>query len=246
MAENAKLLVKIVYDRLFIMDLNQCFAAVKRQIQVAERQAMRVPNSVQLIAVSKGQSSTAIAQAYVVGMRQFAENYLQEALTKIQQLAYLPALEWHFIGHIQSNKTKLIAENFAWVQSVDRLAIAQRLNKYRPLQLPPLNICLQVNVDNDAHKGGVAIADLPNLISEIGCLPRLRLRGLMTIPMRNHPQQVFVQMRQIYDDLLAQAINLDTLSMGMSADYEFAIAAGATQVRIGTALFGTRQQRSNE
>ena len=196
--------------------------------------------SVHLLAVSKTKPAAALRDAYAAGLRDFGENYLQEARAKQVELADLP-LCWHFIGPIQSNKTRDIAEHFAWVHSVDRLKIAQRLSEQRPDGLPPLNICIQVNVSGEASKSGCAPADLPALAHAISALPRLTLRGLMAIPEptdeRAEQDAAFAKVRELQEGL---NMGLDTLSMGMSHDLESAIAQGATWVRIGTALFGAR------
>jgi pyridoxal phosphate enzyme (YggS family) len=204
--------------------------------------------SVKLIAVSKAQPAVAIRDAYTAGQTIFGENYLQEALDKQAELTDL-AIEWHFIGPIQSNKTQPISQNFAWVHSVDRLKIAQRLNDARPPQLPPLQVCIQVNVSNEDSKSGVLPAELAALATEIQKLPRLKLRGLMAIPAPTQDvnQQIaqFKLVRKCYDALLAQGFILDTLSMGMSDDYAAAISQGASFVRIGSALFGARPARNS-
>ncbi len=184
-------------------------------------------------------------EAYGAGQRVFGENYLQEALDKMAALKeQAPAIEWHFIGPIQSNKTRPIAENFNWVHSVDRLKIAQRLSEQRPSGLPPLNICIQVNVSGEASKSGCSPQDLPALAQAIAGLPGLSLRGLMTIPepatTEAGQRRPLRTLRELADQLRAQGIALDTLSMGMSADLDAAIAEGATMVRIGTAIFGER------
>lgn len=198
---------------------------------------------VSLLAVSKAQSAEAIREAYLMGQTQFGENYLQEALEKQSQLSDLP-IEWHFIGPIQSNKTQLIAQNFAWVHSVDRLKIAQRLNDARPADLAPLQICIQVNTSNEASKSGVATSGLEALATDILKMPRLKLRGLMSIPEpskdKNKQRVQFKQVRECYDALLAKGFPLDTLSIGMSDDFPSAIEEGSTVVRIGSALFGAR------
>ncbi|MDI1310277.1 MAG: YggS family pyridoxal phosphate-dependent enzyme [Methylotenera sp.] len=198
---------------------------------------------VQLLAVSKAQTSQAIREAYFAGQTRFGENYLQEALDKQTQLNDL-AIEWHFIGPIQSNKTQLIAQNFAWVHSVDRLKIAQRLNDARPPDIAPLQVCIQVNTSNELSKSGVSQGELVALAAAIVKMPRLKLRGLMSIPEPskdyNKQRSQFKQVRECYDALLAQGFALDTLSIGMSDDYQAAIEEGSTIVRIGSALFGTR------
>ncbi len=200
--------------------------------------------SVNLLAVSKAQSALAIREAYAAGQKLFGENYLQEALDKQSQLADL-AIEWHFIGPIQSNKTQLIAQHFNWVHSINRLKIAQRLNDARPETLAPLQVCIQVNISNEESKSGVTQQELETLASAISKLPRLKLRGLMAIPEPsndNNKQRIqFKQVRECYDDLLEKGFTLDTLSIGMSDDYRIAIEEGATIVRIGSALFGARK-----
>ena len=213
---------------------------VSERIRAAAEAAQRDAGSVHLLAVSKTKPAQAVREAHAAGMRDFGENYLQEALGKQAELTDLP-LSWHFIGPIQSNKTRAIAENFAWVHSVDRLKIAQRLSEQRPADLPPLNICIQVNVSGEASKSGCTPADLPALAEAISALPRLKLRGLMAIPEptddRAEQDAAFATVRDLQASL---NLGLDTLSMGMSHDLESAIAQGATWVRIGTALFGAR------
>lgn len=213
---------------------------VSQRIRAAADAVQRDANSIHLLAVSKTKPAQAVREAYAAGMHDFGENYLQEALGKQAELTDLP-LSWHFIGPIQSNKTRAIAENFAWVHSVDRLKIAQRLSEQRPAELPPLNICIQVNVSGEASKSGCTPADLPALANAISALPRLTLRGLMAIPEptedRAAQDAAFAAVRDLQAGL---NLPLDTLSMGMSHDLESAIAQGATWVRIGTALFGAR------
>ena len=213
---------------------------VSSRIHAAAVAAHRDEHSVQLLAVSKTKPAAAVREAYAAGIRDFGENYLQEALGKQLELADLPLI-WHFIGPIQSNKTRAIAEHFDWVHSVDRLKIAQRLSEQRPADLPPLNICIQVNVSGEASKSGCTPADLPALANAISQLPRLKLRGLMAIPEptedRAAQDAAFAAVQSLQAGL---GLPLDTLSMGMSHDLESAIAMGATWVRIGTALFGTR------
>ena len=213
---------------------------VRQRIRAAADAVQRDANSIHLLAVSKTKPAQAVREAYAAGMCDFGENYLQEALGKQAELTDLP-LSWHFIGPIQSNKTRAIAENFAWVHSVDRLKIAQRLSEQRPADLPPLNICIQVNVSGEASKSGCTPADLPALAEAISALPRLKLRGLMAIPEptddRAEQDAAFATVRDLQASL---DLGLDTLSMGMSHDLESAIAQGATWVRIGTALFGAR------
>ena len=213
---------------------------VSQRIRAAADAVQRDASSIHLLAVSKTKPAQAVREAYAAGLRDFGENYLQEALGKQADLTDLP-LSWHFIGPIQSNKTRAIAENFAWVHSVDRLKIAQRLSEQRPADLPPLNICIQVNVSGEASKSGCTPADLPALANAISALPRLKLRGLMAIPEptedRAAQDAAFATVRELQASL---NLPLDTLSMGMSHDLESAIAQGATWVRIGTALFGAR------
>jgi pyridoxal phosphate enzyme (YggS family) len=215
-------------------------AKVGARIREAAQASQRNPLDIGLLAVSKTKPAAAIREAHAAGLRDFGENYLQEALDKQAELADLPLI-WHFIGPIQSNKTRPIAEHFAWVHSVDRLKIAQRLSEQRPAQLPPLNICLQVNVSGEPSKSGCTPDELPALAQAVTQLANLRLRGLMTIPEPTEDvaaqHAAFARLRQLRDDL---ALNLDCLSMGMSHDLEAAIAEGATWVRIGTALFGAR------
>lgn len=215
-------------------------AQVSSRIHAAALAAKRDEDSVQLLAVSKTKPAEALREAYAAGLRDFGENYLQEALSKQLELADLPLI-WHFIGPIQSNKTRAIAEHFAWVHSVDRLKIAQRLSEQRPAELPPLNICIQVNVSGEASKSGCTPADLPALANAISELPRIKLRGLMAIPEptedRAAQDAAFAAVQSLQASL---NLPLDTLSMGMSHDLESAIAQGATWVRIGTALFGAR------
>ena len=215
-------------------------SALATRIDSAARAAGREPASVHLLAVSKTKPASAIREIHAAGVRDVGENYLQEALAKQVELRDLPLI-WHFIGPIQSNKTKAIAEHFDWVHSVDRLKIAQRLSEQRPSALPPLNICLQVNVSGEQSQSGCAPADLPALANAVAALPNLRLRGLMAIPEpsedRATQEAAFASLRQLQEGL---GLGLDTLSMGMSHDLEAAIAQGATWVRIGTALFGVR------
>lgn len=215
-------------------------AKVGARIREAAQASQRNLQDIGLLAVSKTKPADAVREAHAAGLRDFGENYLQEALEKQAALNDLPLI-WHFIGPIQSNKTRPIAEHFDWVHSVDRLKIAQRLSDQRPAHLPALNICLQVNVSLEASKSGCSPEELPELARAISALPNLRLRGLMAIPEATDDiaaqHAAFARLRQLRDDL---ALNLDTLSMGMSHDLEAAIAEGATWVRIGTALFGAR------
>jgi hypothetical protein len=217
--------------------------ATREAIEQAAKAAQRNVAEVHLLAVSKTFPATAVREAYLAGQTAFGENYLQEALDKMSELRDLP-LEWHFIGPIQSNKTRAIAENFAWVHSVDRSKIAERLSAQRPPQLPPLNVCLQVNVSGEESKSGVAPDEVGQLAHEVARLPHLKLRGLMSIPSpavdETAQRRPFAQMQTLLGQLNTQGMALDTLSMGMSHDYPAAILEGATIVRIGTAIFGQR------
>ncbi|WP_454722949.1 MULTISPECIES: YggS family pyridoxal phosphate-dependent enzyme [Cupriavidus] len=219
--------------------------AVHRRIAAAAQQAGRVAADVTLLAVSKTFPAEAVQAAFDAGQRAFGENYVQEGADKIAQLAGLRgAIDWHFIGPLQSNKTRIVAEHFDWVHAVDRLRIAERLSAQRPAALPPLQVCLQVNISGEASKSGVAPGELPALARAVAALPGLRLRGLMAIPEpatdEAAQRRPFAAMRALLDALRAQGLDVDTLSMGMSADMEAAIAEGATLVRIGTAIFGGR------
>jgi pyridoxal phosphate enzyme (YggS family) len=214
-------------------------AKVRERIRRACIKNGRDANAVTLLAVSKTRGSDAIRAAAGAGVIDIGENYCQEALEKIAALTDLK-LNWHFIGPLQSNKTRAIAEHFAWVHSVDRLKIAQRLSEQRPLELPPLNICLQVNIDAEPSKAGSAPAALPDLIEAVMPLPNLRLRGLMAIPEANQGRGSFARLRELFETQRQCWPQLDTLSMGMSADFEEAIAEGATIVRVGTDIFGAR------
>lgn len=215
-------------------------ATVLERIAAASRTAGRDPATVGLLAVSKTKPAAALREAAAAGLRDFGENYLQEALDKQPALADLP-LVWHFIGPIQSNKTRAIASHFDWVHSVDRLKIAQRLAEQRPPERGPLNICLQINVSGEPSKSGCHPDELPALATAVSQLPNLRLRGLMAIPEPTDDpasqRAAFAQLRTMSETL---NLGLDTLSMGMSQDLEAAIAEGATWVRVGTALFGAR------
>lgn len=217
--------------------------AVRARVSAACVAAGRPVNSVTLLAVSKTFSVPAIAEAVAAGQHCFGENYIQEAVQKIESLRQ-SALQWHCIGPVQSNKTRLVAQHFDWVQSVDRLRIAQRLSEQRPAHLPPLQLCIQVNTDGGANKAGVVPGDVLALAREVALLPRLRLRGLMTIPEPavdlEAARALHARARRLFDQLNAAGLGLDTLSMGMSADLEAAIHAGSTMVRVGTAIFGDR------
>ena len=216
---------------------------VRKRIELASAAAGRASGAVKLLAVSKTMPAQAVRDAHAAGQLAFGENYIQEGVDKIASLADLP-LEWHCIGPIQSNKSKLVAENFAWVHSIDRLKIAERLSAQRPTHLSPLQVCLQVNVDGGNNKSGVAPSELLALAQAVAKLPQLQLRGLMTIPepAANElaARAVHRQAKELFDSLNAAGLKLDTLSMGMTADLEAAVAEGSTCVRVGTAIFGVR------
>lgn len=227
--------------------IRQNLQAVRQRITDAANSAQRDVHEVELLAVSKTFGADAVLAAAEAGQRAFGENYLQEALDKIDAIRALRpdlTLEWHFIGPIQSNKTRLIAEHFDWVHAVDREKIAHRLSEQRPAGLSPLNICLQVNISGEASKSGVLPVDALRTAKAIANLPQLRLRGLMAIPEPEDDEaqqrRAFHQLRVLYEQLRAEGLPLDTLSMGMSADMPAAVAEGATIVRIGSAIFGTR------
>jgi hypothetical protein len=217
--------------------------AVRDAITVAADKAGRHADEVWLLAVGKTFPPDALREAYLAGQTRFAESYVQEALDKIAALHGL-AIEWHYIGPIQSNKTRAIAENFSWVHSVDRFKVAERLSGQRPAHLPPLQVCLQVNISREASKSGVAPEEADALARAIAKLPNLTLRGLMAVPAPGDDftaqRLPFAQLRKLRDQLNQQGLQLDTLSMGMSHDFAAAIAEGATMVRIGTAIFGNR------
>ena len=217
--------------------------AVLDRIDAAARNVGRDPAEVTLLAVSKTWPANDVREAAMAGQRSFGENYVQEGVTKALELASL-RLEWHFIGPLQSNKTRLVAETFDWVHSVDRLKIAQRLSEQRPATRAPLQVCLQVNVSGEDSKSGVTLAEAPSLAKQMAELPGLRLRGLMAIPAPSEDYsvqcQAFRRLRELFEQLKDDGLPLDTLSMGMSHDLEAAIAEGATLVRVGTAIFGER------
>jgi len=218
----------------------------QNRIAKATLAAGRSVDSVTLLAVSKGQSSAAIDSAASAGIEHFGENFLQESLPKLEALAGRE-LCWHFIGRLQANKTRPVAEHFAWVHTVDRLKIAERLSAQRPFHAPALNVCLQLHVGGEASKGGVDAVEIAALARQVSALPRLRLRGLMCMPPAEtevaRQRQWFRETRQVFDYLNEHGLGLDTLSMGTSADFEAAIAEGATMVRIGTAIFGPREKQ---
>jgi pyridoxal phosphate enzyme (YggS family) len=218
---------------------------VRQRIAQAETAALRDASSVALLAVSKTFPAEDVRAVFEAGQRAFGENYVQEAVAKIAALADLrDQVQWHFIGPLQSNKTKVVAENFDWVHSVDRLKIAERLSEQRPENMAALNVCLQVNVSGEASKSGVAPAEALALARRIAALPRLRLRGLMAIPEAaeslDEQRAPHRRLRELMESLRADGLELDTLSIGMSADLEAAILEGSTMVRIGTAIFGAR------
>ena len=224
-----------------------CVGAVRERIAAAERRFDRAPGSVTLVAVAKTKPASLVREAWAAGQHQFGENFVQEAVEKLDELSQLSGpggIEWHFVGAIQANKSRTVAERFDWVHTVDRLRIARRLNDQRPAFLPPLNVCLQVNVSGESSKAGVRAEEAADLAAAVAELPRLRLRGLMTIP---RPCTGFDEQRgalrplvEVYERLRGDGLALDTLSMGMTDDLEAAVAEGATMVRIGTAVFGPR------
>jgi len=222
--------------------------AVIARIDAAARKFGRNPDAITLLAVSKTWPASAVREAAAAGQRDFGENYVQEGLDKAAELADLTVrgLQWHFIGPLQSNKTRAVAETFAWVHSVDRLKIAQRLSEQRPETLQPLQLCLQVNISGEASKSGVAVSEVRDLARQVAKLPRVKLRGLMAIPRPtddfSQQRQSFARLREVFEQLNADGLMLDTLSIGMSHDLEAAIAEGASIVRIGSAIFGERKR----
>ncbi|MWQ07269.1 YggS family pyridoxal phosphate-dependent enzyme [Glaesserella parasuis] len=226
------------------MSISQNLATISQQIQQYCQQANRPEQSVKLLAVSKTKPISAIAEAIEAGQRAFGENYVQEGIEKIQHFAENDTLEWHFIGLLQSNKTRVVAEHFDWVQTIDRLKIAQRLSDQRPEHLPVLNVLIQINISDEASKSGISAKEMLELATQISQLPRLKLRGLMAIPKpESEPEQqkiALAQMNELFLQLQSQFEGIDTLSMGMSDDMPSAIECGSTMVRIGTAIFGAR------
>ncbi|MDG6339597.1 YggS family pyridoxal phosphate-dependent enzyme [Glaesserella parasuis] len=224
------------------MSISQNLAIISQQIQQYCQQANRPEQSVKLLAVSKTKPISAIAEAIEAGQRAFGENYVQEGIEKIQYFAENDTLEWHFIGLLQSNKTRVVAEHFDWVQTIDRLKIAQRLSEQRPEHLPVLNVLIQINISDEASKSGISAKEMLELATQISQLPRLKLRGLMAIPKpESEPEQqkiALAQMNELFLQLQSQFEGIDTLSMGMSDDMPSAIECGSTMVRIGTAIFG--------
>ena len=235
-------------------DLAKRFLSVIQKIEATALAVGRTASSVQLLAVSKTFEAALVEALFHQGQRAFGENYVQEAIAKIEALKSLRTagkpIEWHLIGPLQSNKTALVAEHFDWVQTIDRLKIAQRLNEQRPAHLPPLQVCIQVNVDGGLTKSGLdctsSLQPLLDMARQIGCLKRLALRGLLAIPEpesdKAKQQAVFKKVRAAFDFLNQNGFKLDTLSMGMSSDFEAAIAAGSTMVRIGSSIFGDRSK----
>lgn len=227
-------------------DIAHNLAQVRDKISAAATRCGRSPEEITLLAVSKTKPASAIAEAIDAGQRQFGENYVQEGVDKIRHFRELgvTGLEWHFIGPLQSNKSRLVAEHFDWCHTIDRLRIATRLNDQRPAELPPLNVLIQINISDENSKSGIQLAELDELAAAVAELPRLRLRGLMAIPV---PESEYVrqfevarQMAVAFAGLKTRYPHIDTLSLGMSDDMEAAIAAGSTMVRIGTAIFGAR------
>lgn len=215
--------------------------AVRERIGRAAKAARRDADAVRLLAVSKTHPAARIAEAQAAGQRAFGENYVQEAIAK---MAALPELEWHLIGPLQSNKTRVVAERFGWVHTVDREKVARRLSEQRPATLAPLSVLIQVNASGEATKSGAAYADVPALAEVIASLPRLELRGLMAIPEPGAPRERYAEVRRAYE-ALQRRFPVDTLSMGMSDDLELAIEEGATMVRVGTAIFGQRRREKS-
>lgn len=218
---------------------------VRHEIVLLEQRYHREPQSVQLLAVSKTKPAADIVAAYQAGQRKFGENYVQEAVDKTVELANYSDIEWHFIGPIQSNKSRQIAENMAWVHSVDREKIARRLSEQRPSDMPPLNVLIQVNISGEDSKSGIELDALNEMVALVSSLPNLVLRGLMAIPAPQQSEeqqiQVYAPLAQAYQQLCLQYPTVDTLSIGMSDDLAAAIASGSTMVRVGTAIFGARQ-----
>jgi PLP dependent protein len=222
-----------------VTEITDHLADIVERVGRASRRA-RYPRDVTIVAVSKSQSCDAITAAFHAGQRHFGESYVQEAMRKMSELAGLE-ITWHFIGRIQTNKTRAVAEQFHWAHTLDREQIAVRLNAQRPALAPPLNVLIQVNQGNEPQKAGVAEADAARLALKIAALPRLKLRGLMTVPPTGDAAGWFERLAALEARLAAEGVELDTLSMGMSADFEAAIAAGSNCVRIGTAIFGPRR-----
>ncbi len=235
-----------VYLRQYMTSIAANLQAVRDRINAACGKAVRDPAGVLLLAVAKTWPAAAVREAAACQQRAFGESYVQEAVAKVVALADL-GLEWHFIGPLQSNKTRQVAESFSWVHSIDRLKLAERLSAQRPAGLPPLQVCVQVNISGEASKSGVAVADVPALCRAVASLPNLRLRGLMAIPEPTEDMMLvrgrFAVVRQLLEELNRGGLALDTLSMGMSHDLEAAILEGATIIRVGTAIFGERARK---
>lgn len=227
--------------------IQQNLEAVRSRISAAAQDCGRSPEEVTLLAVSKTKPVSAIEEAIAAGQRAFGENYVQEGVSKIQHFAQIPhgsELEWHFIGPLQSNKSRLVAEHFDWIHTIDRVKIAQRLSEQRPAECAPLNVLIQINISDESSKSGIELSELDALAAQVAEMPNLRLRGLMAIPAPEEDpakqKAVFEQMEQAFLALKAQYPHIDTLSMGMTHDMAAAITAGSTLVRIGTAIFGAR------
>ncbi|PMB54977.1 hypothetical protein CLERM_816 [Coxiella-like endosymbiont] len=229
------------------MSISTNIKNINQKIREAEKKYDRKPHSIILLAVSKSQNINQLKAAITGGQVRFGENYLQEALNKMVALQN-PHLEWHFIGAIQVNKTRLIATHFNWVHSISRLKIAEQLNQYRTAKKSPLNICIQINISEEKNKSGISLPDLPRFVAVINQFKRLRLRGLMTIPAVkkdfNSQKHDFEKIKNAQQKLIEKGFLLDTLSMGMTHDFQAAIAAGSTMVRIGTGIFGPREDQS--
>jgi hypothetical protein len=227
-----------------VIGVTENYRKIQDLLAAAANDAGRSPDTVRLVAVSKKKPAQAIMEACSAGARDFGENFVQEALDKIVKVQR-DDLTWHFIGHLQANKTRAVAENFQWVHTIDRFRIARRLNDQRPHYAADLNVCIEVNIDNEANKSGVSAADAPELAAAIAELPRLKLRGLMCLPaVRTEfaaQREPFARLRELRDTINESGLEMDTLSMGMTGDYAAAIHEGATIVRVGTAIFGTRQ-----
>ncbi|MGB1090888.1 MAG: YggS family pyridoxal phosphate-dependent enzyme [Oceanobacter sp.] len=224
--------------------IEQNYQAIQQRMAAACQKSQRPESTVSLLAVSKTKPASAVQACYQLGQRSFGENYLQDAETKLDALAELTDIEWHFIGPLQSNKTRTVAERFQWLETLDRPKIAKRLNEQRPAHLPLLNVLIQVNISGEEQKAGLTPEQVPTFATELSSLTRLRLRGLMCIPEATEDEtrlaHQFQQMKLLFDQLAEQFDSVDTLSMGMSSDLELAIASGSTQVRIGTDIFGAR------
>jgi len=228
---------------------------VRQRIKKAEIRAKRAPNSVNLLAVTKTRNAEELYSAMLSGLKSFGENYVNEAVSKQEALQALCSekeyanLAWHFIGPVQSNKTKVIAQHFDWVQSVDREKVATRLNAQRAPEMPPIKVCIQVNINHEASKSGINIQEVETLCAKIGALPQLELRGLMTIPKASQSEAAlrasFLEMQALFETLKQRYPTMDTLSMGMSGDIETAIECGSSMVRVGTAIFGPRPEKIN-